>query len=1094
MRLCRLSVAVAAALLLAGCKEEACICPSLKEVQAPFSSADKSAFARPDKMYYPETWFHLIGGNVDKEGITKDLEAIKAAGISGIQLFHGSGDSWPDIKEPVQCLSEKWEDLIHYTAKEADRLGLRFTMQNCPGWSMSGGPWIKPENAMRELVWTRTDTKGGELKMNLPKSLKPSEESWRDYRDLFVIAFPTPDGDTGAPAVPSSVSSDTDDAVWRSFLSGENASIRIPAVLPGQSHFIDVRYAKPQMIRSIVFSSIEHFDHAWCADPGVHVSVLSYQDDGKYATVLDSDMPMSSWQDDKDMTFALNESASRRFVILIANKHDMSLSKLQLLPAARKNSWEAEAAWTLRQIPYLSEHPEQSASAFIKPESILDITSSMKPDGTLEWNAPDGEWTILRIGHVNKGHKNSPAPQEGTGWECDKLSAEGADASFNGYIRKLAQGPAAGILSGMLLDSWECKTQTWTAAMEDEFKAFNGYELRQWLPALFGYVIADHETTARFLIDWRQCINHLFTDNFYGRMAADAKSEGLNIQFETAAGDIFPADILEYYKYADVPMSEFWNHPTHDNYVGSYNFKPVRMTTSAAHVYGKTRHSAEALTSFKLTWDEHFDYLKDIANQYFVRGVTHAVFHTYTHNPNADTMVPGTSFGRAIGTPFLRGQTWWEHMPEFTSYFARLSYMLERGRPVADVLWYLGDGSMHKPDEEYSFPQGYSFDYCNQDVLLNRLSVVNGRLVIPEGQSWAIMWLPDTHHMLPATAAKLRELVEAGAVIVGEAPKNIGTLVSGDDVPAANGVSASSYKDDIAALWPSEARGFNRLGKGMVISGMYLQEALDVVLLAPDVLISSYWGGPDPQWLHRKTMGADWYFITAPRDMPFTGTLDFANRGSVSIWDPVTGEITPVDAVQKDGRTSIHLDLPYAGSCFVVFDHTTRPKPVAPVDEKELCTVDGEWTLSFPEGWGAPASVQLGQLTAWKDIDMPEAEGKAFSGTATYTKTVHMGKIDPKATYKLYLGDVEEIAKVFVNGKEISTLWCEPFCADITKALHKGDNQLKIEVTSTWFNRLVYDANQPESQRKTWVIAGPVAKEPLRPSGLIGPVHLTVSK
>ena len=179
-------------------------------------------------------------------------------------------------------------------------------------------------------------------------------------------------------------------------------------------------------------------------------------------------------------------------------------------------------------------------------------------------------------------------------------------------------------------------------------------------------------------------------------------------------------------------MCEFWQ-PFSEGYVGSLNFKPIKPTASAARMYGKPRVSAEAFTSFSLTWDEHWEMLKEVANINWVEGVSHLVFHTYTHNPRTDFLPPGTSFGSGIGTPFLRGQTWWKHVPEFTTYLARCNYMLERGKPVSDVLWYLGDEINHKPDQEVAFPAGYKYDYCNPDVLLNRLSVQDGLLTTPEG-------------------------------------------------------------------------------------------------------------------------------------------------------------------------------------------------------------------------------------------------------------------------------------------------------------------------------------------------------------------------
>ena len=1053
----------------------------------------RDSFARPDKIYYPQTWFHYIDGNVDKGGITKDLEAIADAGISGIQLFHGGnfGGDWPGVKDHVYCLSPDWNALVQHTASEAQRLGLKFTMQNCPGWAMSGGPWIEPENAMRYLSWSRTDLQGGgEYRVSLPLPDTATDRETRDYKDIMVIAFPTPDGDTGRPCVPEAVKSDVGTETWAKMLSGVEEGLDLEPAPEGGAHRVEVVYSSPQTLRSLVLSPVQELNHRWCSTPDVAVKVVAYTAEGP-VTVLDAQLPMSSWQDNYEMTFALDEATASKYEVYIDNEHDMHIYMLRLLNAARKNSWESEAAWTLRSIPYESENPQQSSSAFIRHEDILDISSCMSEDGTLTWNAPAGKWTVLRIGHVNTLAVNGPAPAEAVGWECDKLSTIGADVHFAGYMKKLIDGPAKGVIASMLMDSWECRTQTWTVEMEKEFRDYNGYDLRGWIPAVFGYVIDDHETTARFLGDWRACIGYLYAYKFYGRMAENAHSNGIEIAYETAAGDIFPADILEYYKFADVPMCEFWNNEDITNYVGAINFKPIKMTASAAHVYGKPRVAAESFTSFELTFEEHLSRLKDIANRHYAMGVTHSVFHTYTHNPCADTMVPGTSFGSGIGTPFLRGQTWWKHMPEFTGYLARMTYMLEQGRPVSDVLWYLGDGSMHKPREDYDFPAGYRYDYCNQDVLLNRLSVKDGKIVTPEGLSYSVIWIEDTHHMLPATAAKLRELVEAGATLISERPQNLGTLVSSKAPRGAHGVQADTYQANIQALWGSgEGRAVRNVGKGRVITGMSIGEALQAAGVAPDVL-SAEGGNTEAGWYHRQDDTRDWYFVCSPYELPFRGIIDFNCTGAVSCWDPVSGESHPMPAETDGDHTRISFDLPYAGCCFVVFDHSKPQAAVkAPVEIASL-QLDGAWTVSFPEGWGAPASLEVEGLPAWKDMDMSE-EGEAFSGTATYTNTVRLRKLDKKAAYVLNLGSVEEIAKVFVNGQEVRTLWSEPYSADITPYLRKGTNEIKVEVTSTWYNRLAYDAAQPEKDRKTWTIGGPEAGAAFKPYGLLGPVSVSV--
>ena len=1068
------------------------VVPSDKELNRAFGKHDEEAFKSPAPVYRPQTWFHFIGGNVAADGITADLEAIAAAGISGVQLFHGQfGGPWPGVMPQITCLSDSWDEVVRHAAEECRRLGLRFTMQNCPGWAMSGGPWIEPSNAMRHLVWSRTDVESGANAINtILAQPQTGEESWRDYKDIAVLAFPTPMDDTGEALIPQSIRTNRPEFPWEGWIAGNSRSrYTLSPATENDSHWIEVTFPEATAVRTVEFSNVEGFNHAMCYEPGVTVTVQAVLQNGTTHDVLHAALPQSSWQDDRPLTLACNEIADvQTYRIIIDNRYNMTLRSLRLFSAARKNNWESEAAFTLRSIVRESEHPVQSLSAFIDPAQILDISAMMDAHGNLTWQAPSGnKWTILRIGHINTGMRNSPAPPEGTGWECDKLSASGPDSHFAGYIGRLAgkDGPLAdGLLNGMLLDSWECRTQTWTTNMEAEFDRLSGYPLRQWLPAVFGYVVGDHETSSRFLRDWRATIGDLFTHQFYGRMAQLAKDNGLTIAYETAAGDIFPADILEYYQYADVPMCEFW-HPFSEGYVGSLNFKPIKPTASAARLYGKPRVAAEAFTSFNLTWDEHWDMLKEIANINCIEGVTHFVFHTYTHNPQTPFLPPGTSFGSGIGTPFLRGQTWWKYMPEFTTYLSRCTYLLERGKPVSDILWYLGDEINHKPDQEAPFPAGFKYDYCNPDVLLNRLSVRDGMLVTPEGIRYRALWMPDNQRMLPQTLEKLYALVSDGATIIGDAPQGLATLSDA-------AVAQQRFTTAVDKIWgtTTSGSGIRKVGKGVVVTGMTLDKALNALKIEPDVI------GDEALWLHRTVDGADWYYVCAPKGGGFVGTLDFRCSGNVELWDPVTGTRIPAEVRRTGDRTSVMLDLPQAGSCFIVFRHKGGISGmVADAGQDNMShslSFSTPWTLTFPEGWGAPASLRTTELKAWKDLDIPD-EAKAFSGTVAYTTTFDAGEIRQGMCFTLDLGQVEMIAAVSLNGKPLRTLWTPPYCVDLTEAVQSGTNTLTVEVTGTWHNRLVYDAGLPEEERKTWTINGPAANRPLRESGLLGPVTLTYS-
>ena len=941
--------------------------PTAMTLGRTFGTSDAEAFREPPKVFHPETWFHFIGGNVSTNGITADLEAIARAGISGIQLFHGQfGGPWPGVDPQIKCLSEPWDGAVRHVASECERLGLRFTLQNCPGWAMSGGPWITPDKAMRHLVWSRTEIVGGNQVTAVLPVPQPSGEDWRDYREVAVMAFPTPAGDTDKALVPVSVKSNREELPWGKCLKSEkDAKISLE---PGKEPvWVEVTFQEAVTLRTVQLPSVQSFNHAWCYTPGVAIKVQAVLPDG-LRDVAKFEMPQSNWQDNKPISLACSDIPSKTYRITIDNKHSMTFASLQLFSGARKNNWESEAAWVLRGLDH-TPHPKQAKDAWIDPARMQDLTGKMDAQGKLVWDAPEGAWTVVRLGHVNSGRQNGPAPAEATGWECDKLSPIGAETHFAGYIGRLSGkgGPVGGgLLQGMLMDSWECETQTWTPGMDAKFMTLRGYPLAPWLPALMGYVVGDPETTTRFLRDWRATINDLVVKNFFGRMAELGHENGLAISFETAGGDVFPADILEYYKYADVPMCEFW-HPRTESFVGCFEFKPVKPCVSAARLYGKPRVAAEAFTSFDLTFNEHPGMLKHIANTHFAEGVTHLVFHTYTHNPRTDFLPPGTAFGSGIGTPFLRGQTWWSSFPEFANYLSRCGYLLERGRPVSDVLWYLGDELDHKPLQGAPFPAGYRYDYCNPDILLNRLSVRDGQLVTPEGIQYRVLWLRDCPRMLPETLEQLVKLVRSGATVVGGRPQGLATLSGGEQAEI-------RFRKAVSELWGeggsasggTPLSGERRVGKGRVISGMALEAALARLGVEPDVK------GEGVVWTHRRTKDAEWYFVAASAARAFRGALGFRCVGRVELWDPLAGTAASAGAVRNEGgRSWVALDLPPSGSCFVVFRNLGKPVSSVTRVERDGVTVIETQELRRDSLMPQVLSARYGDLekdARWKDV------------------------------------------------------------------------------------------------------------------------------
>ena len=635
-------------------------------------------------------------------------------------------------------------------------------------------------------------------------------------------------------------------------------------------------------------------------------------------------IPRGHWQEDHPLTLALPGTTAKTFRLTIETKRPLSFAFIRLGSAARMDNWQAKAGFSQRSLGD-APAPQQQSAAWIQPDRIVDLSSQMAADGTLSWTPPDARaWTVLRFGHVNTGARNGPAPPEATGFECNKLNADAAAKHFNGYIGRISapDGPASHKLNGMVLDSWECHTQTWTPGMEKEFAKRRGYELRRWLPALTGRVVGDFDQSERFLRDWRATVNDLLVENFFSVMSAMAHQRGLTVSFETAVGDGQPGDILQYFSKADVPMCEFWQPD--DPQRGGRGTKPMMPCISAAHIYGKRRIAAESFTSVDLHWNEYPGMLKHFADYNLALGLTHLVFHTYTHNPRLG-VVPGTSFGAGIGTPFLRGQTWWKNMPAFTEYLTRCQFMLEQGRPVADVLWYLGDELDNKPREDAPFPAGYRFDYCNQDVLLHRLSVSDGLLQTPEGLTWRVLWLRHCPRLAPETLRRLRELLKAGATIVGEPPRASATLSGG-------AAADREFHELVTELWGrNAAQGDRKIGPGRLLWGLPLAPALTKLHIEPDLA-----GTNEATWCHRQSNDQDIYFIAVDKK-PLHASLHFRAKGRPQQLDPLTGKVENLAVFQTDDAgTFIPLCLPASGSTFIVF------QPGAPTQSITRVAHDGQ--------------------------------------------------------------------------------------------------------------------------------------------------------
>jgi hypothetical protein len=435
-----------------------------------------------------------------------------------------------------------------------------------------------------------------------------------------------------------------------------------------------------------------------------------------------------------------------------------------------------KSAAVREEVPLRTTFP--STEAAVQRESILNLTAK---NGRLTWNVPTGNWTLLRVGHTTTGKDNHPAPLEGRGLECDKLSKEAAEVHFNGLMGKLIADNKRLVgekrtLVSTHIDSWEVGSQNWTPKFRAEFRRLRGYDPLPLLPVMSGRVVDSIEVSERFLWDVRQTVSDLLCENYAGHFRTLAHRNGLRLSIE--AYDTPPCDDLTYAGRADEPMAEFWSWGIGDNqWFAAYSCTEM---ASAAHVYGRPILGAEAFTATNLEkWQGHPANIKALGDWAFCEGINRFVFHRYALQPwtNPDRP-PGMSMG-PWGLHYERTQTWWEMSRGWHEYLARCQYLLQQGLFVADICFLAPESSPQRAKSPvksgYERP-GYNFDLCPPEVVLTRMSVKNGRIVLPDGMSYRMLVLPQVETMTPRLLRKIRDLVKAGATIVGMPPKKSPSL------------------------------------------------------------------------------------------------------------------------------------------------------------------------------------------------------------------------------------------------------------------------------------------------------------------------------
>lgn len=916
------------------------------------TSALVKSFQTPPKDARPQVWWHWMDGNVSKEGIRKDIEWMKRNGIGGFHQFDAGGVNMPRAaKVKLPYLSDGWKDAFRFALNLADSLDMDVTIASAPGWSSTGGTWVKPEDAIKKLEWRSIDTRGGKISVQLP-DLYNVVGPYQDYhtdndrikiepygKDLYVLAVRLPYSDKSMNALGAQVSK--------------------------SESTISVEFRKPQTIKSLTLKTMAMGDRPRTGKPECR-NILECSDDGlKWRKVCDIEPTVLPY-----LTVNVPPTCAQFFRV-----KGEKLESLELFTVMKINHSQELGGFGIIH-DFWKYHTPYSKDA-IRTSDIIDLTGKMTADGKLECSLPAGRWRIYRFGWSITGKINHPASPEATGLEVDKLDPDAWMRYFRTYL-DLYKDAADGMLGEkgiryLLVDSYEAGAYTWTPKLAKEFKARRGYDLLPWLPVLAGEIIGSSQMSERFLWDWRRTLGELFCEN-YDRINEIVNEYDLAGRYTESheASRAYTGDGMDPKIKATIPMAAFWMENTPTGSAVPSAICDIRESASVSHIYGQRLVAAE---SFSVNGDEGRAYtycpenMKYIADVGLSAGVNRFVIHESASQPN-DQYLPGLQLFR-YGQWLHRNETWGEYAWVLTDYLARSSSMLQQGNSVADILLYYGEDlnitGLYGGQAFSSLPQvpdGYNYDFANPTVLRSGIKVEDRTLVAPSGARYRVLWLDRNCEVMSLDILKkIKEFADAGVIICGKEPKSCAGLKADDRAFA-------SIVDDI---WHSRRK--NVFAKG-------LEDCLRRSGIQPDFRATVTSPVAEPVVRHssptiKATGGSAGHFdklsdqenaVEAPANAPdsygdfkyvhrtlpdstqiywvrnFSGKdsnveLSFRDGGKfAAIFNPENGDVTDADVKFGNGRSTVSLPLLSADARFVVLSN--RPQIKVTIDTVFVNTTD----------------------------------------------------------------------------------------------------------------------------------------------------------
>jgi len=926
-----------------------CMMPVSSIINSCTGKEEKTAledmFMNPSSSSKAKTWWHWMNGNVTKEGITLDLEAMKRAGIGGFQIFDvGSG-----IPEgPVKYYSKEWFEMKEHAAKEAERLGLAYEMHNCPGWSSSGGPWITAEYAMKYLVWSETYISGGkqvQVKLSQPTTIL------NYYRDSMVVAFPSIKGEEKSMSDRIESAASNNGEVDKDIITnGDVLSWADITPAKGDLAFLQIKLREPQEIRSILLACtiLGVKSYSVIRTPRVVITLEASDDGRNYRKVSEMKIGGKGIRTGVEPLKLTNFSPVRAKYFRVTSSRGILRVKNFQLTSARIANWDSKTM--LSGFNRKNQDPGKlSSELLIDPEKVIDISKFMDAGGQLNWEAPEGNWTILRLGYTPTGIDNNASPSTGHGLECDKYRKEAYAFHFRNMFDKLLpilEKLSEKRMAGALVDSYEVGVQNWTDDFPQQFKNYRGYDLTSYIPAMTGRIVGSTEMSDRFLYDIRKTCADSIADNYFGAFAEMCKEHGLISYTEPYGG---PNDEIQAGSRVDVPMGEFWIR----SMWATEDARRIKMASSVAHVNRNANQivGAESYTGKNKysRWMECPYMIKAIGDWMYTLGLNQFIFHRFALQPHP-TAVPGMTMG-PWGFHFDRTNTWFPKATGWLDYIARCQNMLRQGTFVADIACFTGEDKPNRaPNKDnllLPMPLGYDYDHINAETILKEIRVENGRFVLSNGMSYKVLVLSKEPVMSGEVLFKIQELVKQGGCVVG--PKPLSSPSLADYVSHTD----ERIKDISNEMWGS-IDGVNTVensyGKGKLFWGESLEKVMNKLDIMPDFEYTAKNSGAVINYIHRKTDGNEVYYVSNFKRNAEDLVCTFRVDGKIpEIGNAETGKIMKAGIYEfSDGKVRMPLRLENSESVFVIF---RSPAPEVHVQsvKKDDNLVAGTQSWQLPE-------------------------------------------------------------------------------------------------------------------------------------------------